>query len=157
MELIPLPGHSWDMVGFRMRDGIVYLADCLSSAETLEKYRIGFLTDVQKYLDTLEAVRKLEGKLFIPAHAEPAEDIGPLAKLNIRAVHGIADTILRICAEPVSFEMILKRLFDAYGLRMTPDQHALVGSTVRSYLTWLTEQGRLRASIMENMMVYQQL
>lgn len=154
MEMIPLPGHSWDMTGFRTQDGAVYLADCLSSAETLEKYRIAFLTDVQKYLDTLEAVQKLEGKLFIPAHAEPAEDIGPLAKLNIRAVHGIADTILRICAEPVSFEIILKRLFDAYGLTMTPEQHALVGSTVRSYLTWLTEQGRLRAFIEDNMILY---
>ena len=156
MEMIPLPGHSWDMTGFRTQDGAVYLADCLSSAETLEKYRIGFLVDVQKYLDTLEAVRKLEGKLFIPAHAEPAEDIGPLAELNIRAVHGIAETILGICAEPVSFEMILKGLFDLYGLTMTLEQHALVGSTVRSYLTWLTEQGRLRMSIQENMILYRE-
>ncbi len=30
-ELIDLPGHFFDMAGFRTGDGIVYLADCLSS------------------------------------------------------------------------------------------------------------------------------
>ena len=37
-SLIPLPGHSFDMVGFRTPDDTVYLADCLSSRETLDKY-----------------------------------------------------------------------------------------------------------------------
>ena len=44
--LLPLPGHFFDMVGFRTPDDVVYLADCLSSRETLEKYQIGFLYDV---------------------------------------------------------------------------------------------------------------
>lgn len=37
-EVIPLSGHFFDMVGFRTPDDTVYLADCLSSQETLEKY-----------------------------------------------------------------------------------------------------------------------
>ena len=40
MELLELPGHCFDMVGFRSEDGVVYLADCLSSKETLEKYQL---------------------------------------------------------------------------------------------------------------------
>lgn len=38
MEMVPQPGHFFDMVGFRTSDDVVYLADCLSSRETLEKY-----------------------------------------------------------------------------------------------------------------------
>lgn len=45
-ESIPLPGHFFDMVGFRTQEDVVYLADCLSSKETLDKYRIGVLYDV---------------------------------------------------------------------------------------------------------------
>ena len=45
------------MVGFRSPDDIVYLADCLSSRETLEKYQIGFIYDVAAYLKTLEMVK----------------------------------------------------------------------------------------------------
>ena len=44
-EIIPLPGHFFDMVGFRTPDDVVYLADCLSSRETLDKYQIGFFAD----------------------------------------------------------------------------------------------------------------
>ena len=51
-EMIPLPGHFFDMVGCRAPGNVVYLADCLSSRETLEKYRIGFIYDVGAYLET---------------------------------------------------------------------------------------------------------
>jgi len=69
-ETIPLPGHFFDMVGFRAPDGVVFLADCLSSRKTLEKYKIGVLYDVAAYLDTLERVKQLQAPLFVPAHAE---------------------------------------------------------------------------------------
>ena len=36
-ELIDLSGHFFDMAGFRTPDDVVYLADCLSSRETLDK------------------------------------------------------------------------------------------------------------------------
>ena len=38
---------------------------------------------------------------------------------------------------------------------MTFEQHALVGSTVRSYLTWMKECGRLTAFIEDNMLLWQ--
>ena len=153
-EIIPLPGHSFDMVGFRTPDNVVYLADCLSSEQTLEKYRIGFLVDVGAYLKTLEDVKSLDAACFIPAHAEATGEIAPLAQLNIKKVMEIADKILDICREPSGFEWILKRLFDDYGLEMTFEQHALVGSTVRSYLTWLTETGKLQTRIEQNMLLW---
>ena len=68
-EWLPLPGHFFDMVGFRTPDDVVYLADCLSSRETLEKYQIGFLYDVAAYLNTLEMVKTLTARAFVPAHA----------------------------------------------------------------------------------------
>ena len=42
-EVIKLPRHFFDMVGFRTPDDIVFLADCLSSKNILEKYRISFI------------------------------------------------------------------------------------------------------------------
>ncbi len=153
-ELIPLPGHSFDMVGFRTEDDVVYLADCLSSKETLDKYQINFLVDPASYIETLEKVKGMKAKLFVPSHAEPAEDIAPLAQSNIDKVMEIGEKILAICAEPVSFEEILKRLFDQYGLAMSFEQHALVGSTVRSYLSWLSDNGKIEAVFEENRLLW---
>jgi len=154
MEMIPLPGHSFDMVGFRVSDDVVFLADCISSEETLHKYQISFLVDVAAYLDTLEMIQEMEGRIFIPSHAEPTDDISPLAKANIAKVRETGDTIVDICTDSLPFDTILKRIFDRYGLAMTFEQHALVGSTVRSYLTWLKDEGRLTASIEDNTLIW---
>ena len=43
IEVIPLHGHIFDMVGYRTPDDVVFLADCVSSATTLEKYKIAYL------------------------------------------------------------------------------------------------------------------
>ena len=153
--LLPLPGHFFDMVGFRTPDDVVFLADCLSSKETLEKYQIGFLYDVAAYLATLEAVKTMSARLFVPAHAAAAEEIAPLAQYNIDKVWEVARAILHICREPLSFEAILQRLFVRYQLTMDFQQYALVGSTVRSYLSWLKDTGGLRAYFEDNRLLWE--
>lgn len=153
-ELVPLPGHAFDMAGFRTPDGAVYLADCLASQATLEKYQVAFLVDVEAYLATLDKVKGMQAEIFIPAHADACRDIAPLAELNIAKVHETASRIVDICGTPASFEQVLKRLFDAFGLAMTWEQHVLVGSTVRSYLAWLKDKGELKAEFKENMLLW---
>ena len=143
LKILPLPGHFFDMVGFASDDGAVYLADCLSSAETLEKYQITFIYDVSAYLNTLEMVKTLQAKVYIPAHAAATEDIAPLAQKNIDKVHDIAERILGICKEPIAFEGVLQRLFEAFSLSMNIEQYVLVGSSVRSYLAWLNDSDRM--------------
>lgn len=145
MEMIPLPGHFFDMVGFRTADDVVYLADCLSSGETLEKYQIGFIYDVGAYLETLKRVKTMSAAMFVPAHAPATDHIAPLVQINIDKVHEIAEKITDICREPLCFEQILRRLFLDYGLNMNFEQYVLVGSTVRSYLAWLKDRGNLEA------------
>ena len=154
MEIIELPGHFFDMVGFRTSDDVVYLADCLSSKETLDKYQINVLYDVESYLKTLEMVKNMKAKMFVPSHAEPTEDIRELAQYNIDKVYEIAEKIVDICKEPQSFEMILQKLFTEYNLKMTFEQYVLVGSTVRSYLAWLKDQSRLEVIFDNNMLLW---
>lgn len=153
-EVIPLPGHFFDMVGYRTPDDVVFLADCVSSAATLEKYQIGFIYDVSSYLDTLDKIDSLKASVFVPSHAEATEDIRELSDLNRRKVLEIADKIAAFCAEPQSFESVLQCVFSDYGLTMNFEQYVLVGSTVRSYLAWLYDAGRLKLSFDENMMLW---
>ena len=156
-EIIPLPGHFFDMVGFRTPDNVVYLADCLSSRETLEKYQIGFIYDVAAYLKTLESVKTMQAAMFIPAHAAACEEIAGLAQYNIDKVLEIAEKIVSVCDTPLCFEDVLKKLFDAYDLSMNIEQYVLVGSTVRSYLAWLKDTGRLTCMFDQNKMLWQKV
>ncbi len=154
MTIIPLHGHFFDMVGYKTSDDVVYLADCLSSKETLEKYRIGFIYDVAEYINTLESVKKMQAAMFVPAHAEATENIADLAQLNIDKVNEIAEKIIGICREPICFENILQKLFNDYGLELNFEQYVLVGSTVRSYLSWLKDTGSIEVLFENNMMLW---
>ena len=156
-QAISLPGHFFDMVGFRTNDDVVYLADCLSSKETLDKYQIGFIYDVESYLKTLEMVKKLDAKIFVPSHAEMTENIAPLAQFNIDKVYEIAEKITEICKEPLCFEQILQKVFTEYNLTMTFEQYVLVGSTVRSYLTWLKDTNKIKANFENNLLLWERI
>ncbi len=149
-EVVRLPGHFLDMVGFRTPDDTLFLADCLASRETLDKYQVSFVYDVAAYLDTLERVKGMAARTFVPAHAAATDEIAPLAQYNIDKVHEIAQLILDLCREPQTFEALLRALFVHYDLTMTFEQYALVGSTVRSYLAWLRDADRLNVEIADH-------
>ncbi|MBR5135167.1 MAG: MBL fold metallo-hydrolase, partial [Clostridia bacterium] len=56
--------------------------------------------------------------------------------------------------EPRTFESLLEDLFDTYSLTMNFEQYALVGSTVRSLLAWLKDDGRLAVSFDHNRLCF---
>lgn len=154
LAVIPLPGHFFDMVGFRTPDNVVFLADCVSSESTLAKYPISFIYDIAAYLRTLDAVESMDAAMFVPAHAPATDSVKTLVQCNREAVHTVAEKIVAALAEPLCFEALLKRLFDTYNLIMGFEQYVLVGSTVRSYLSWLKDAGRITAVFAENMLIW---
>ena len=154
LTMLPLPGHFFDMCGFQTADGVWFLADCLSGANIVEKYHVNFIYDVAAYLDTLDKVCALEGKMFIPAHAEPTDDIRPLAKLNRAKVLEITSLLLDLCREPLCFEDVLQRVFQHYQLTMDFNQYVLVGSTIRSYLSYLLDQNALAAEFSDSRLLW---
>ena len=95
--------------------------------------------------------------MFIPAHAAASENVASLAQYNIDKVLEIADRITSICQEPRCFETILQKLFIDYSLTMNFEQYVLVGSTVRSYLAWLKDTGRLNSLFENNMLLWQRV
>jgi Zn-dependent hydrolases, including glyoxylases len=154
LEYFRLGGHYLDMIGLKTADNICFLADCVFGENIINKYHLSFVYDVQAFFSTLDWVEQLEAKLFIPAHADACEDIRPLVKINRDKAFEIIDHILTICSEALGFEDILKAVFDHYDLVMDFNQYVLVGSTVRSYLSYLNDQGRLNCIITGNRMLW---
>ena len=60
--------------------------------------------------------------------------------------------MLELLQTPLPFEWLLKQLFDEYRLTMNFEQYALVGSTVRSYLAWMKDRGRVEVSFADNLL-----
>lgn len=154
IEVIPLYGHFFDMAGFRTPDGIVFLADCISSKAALDKYAVSFIYDVGAYLNTLDMVEEMEAVMFVPAHAPATDNIKEIVCYNREKVQSIADKIAAICKKPMNFEKILQEIFHEYGLGMNFEQYVLVGSTIRSYLSWMKDNGRISSVFEDNMLLW---
>jgi glyoxylase-like metal-dependent hydrolase (beta-lactamase superfamily II) len=157
LEVIPLPGHFFDMVGIRTPDNTVFLADCVSSKSTLEKYQLSYIYDVDSYLKTLDQVENLEANIFVPAHSEAVNDMKELADFNRKKVLQIADKLTSICEAPLNFEAILQKVFAEYHLTMDFEQYVLIGSTVRSYLSWLKDTEKIKAYFENNQLLWKSI
>lgn len=154
LEYFTLKGHFFDMIGIKTSDDIYFLADSIFSEETIKKYHLFFIYDVREFLNTLEYLSTLNGKLYIPSHIEATNDISSLIELNKNKVKEIMDKICNICEKGVTFEEILKSIFDEYNLTMNANQYVLVGSTIRSYLSYLCDENKLHYEFKQNKMVW---
>lgn len=149
-----LGGHSFDMIGVKTSDDVYFLADALISKETIEKYSLFFLYDVEKYLETLTFLEKQEAKLFILSHCEATTDIKELIKVNREKIEEILNVLTGLCEEKIAFDDLLKKVFEYYNLIMNTNQYVLISSTIKSYLSYLINNNRIKYEFSDNKMYY---
>lgn len=150
LEYFSTKGHFFDMIGIKTSDNVYFLGDSLFNENTITKYHIFFIYDVQEYLNTLDYLETLDGKMYIPSHCEATKDISHLIQMNREKINEIANSIIEICKEKKIFEDILKEIFDKYSLILNTNQYVLVGSTIKSYLSWLKDNDKLEIITEDN-------
>lgn len=156
LEYFSLKGHCFDMIGIKTDDEVYFLADSLFSEEIITKYHVFFIYDVQEYLNTLDYLSKLDGKLFIPSHCEATISISSLIELNRNKVQEISNKIYSLCNNELTFESILQAVFNDYCLTMNLNQYVLIGSTIRSYLSYLYDHRKVCFEFRDNTMYWKQ-
>lgn len=157
LEYFSLKGHFLDMIGIKTSDNIYFIADSLFSEETINKYHVFFIYDVKEYLNTLKFLSQLDGKLYIPSHIEATNNLSKLIKINIDKINEIIAKIYNYCTKAKSFEDILKYIFDEYQLNMNFNQYVLIGSTIRSYLSYLYDNAKITYQFINNKMVWKSM
>ena len=144
LEILHMPGHTFGMIGVKTSDGVWFLSDSIMNRKALKKYPLGFLINVESYLSTLETLRGLDGKFFIPAHGESmGREITALADENIRNIQRHIGFIAASCCGGKTVDEVVKAVFEEYGIKCNEIQYAIVASTVRCYLTYLQDTGCL--------------
>lgn len=157
LEYFSLKGHCFDMIGIKTSDNVYFLADSLFSEETISKYHVFFIYNLKEYINTLDFLNTLNGKLYIPAHCEATPDILSLININKNKINEIINKILKICEQGKTFEEILKAIFDDYDLTMNTNQYFLVGSTIKSYLSYLCDENKLCYEFKNNQMIWKKV
>ena len=156
LEYFTLKGHFFDMIGIKTSDNVYFLADSLFSEETINKYHLFFIYDIKEYLNSLDFLKTLNGNLYIPSHCEATNNIDNLIEINKNKINEIMDKIFNFCKNNITFENILKLIFDEYNLIMNANQFVLIGSTVKSYLSYLYDEEKIEYIFENNKMMWRQ-
>ncbi len=146
-EIANIDGHAEAQRAIKTPDDVWFLGDGLVSPHTINEYHIAYIYDVGNHLKAIDTIESLEGRLFIPCHSEPVADVTGLAKLNRDKILDILDNIMEICRKPVTMEDILAELFRRYDVVVGHTTYIVAMSTIKSYMTYLLDKGRVKYSI----------
>ena len=147
-----LPGHSFGMIGIRTSDDIWFLGDSYLSRSFLKQYTFGFIYNVEAYIDTLKKLKEFKGALFVPSHGIIETDIVPTLEQNLRSVTEMCGMICETCREYRGQDEIVQQMYERLRMHARPAQHALLSSTVKSYLTYLQDRNKLECRFVDNIM-----
>lgn len=150
LKIIPLPGHSPEMIGVGTPDHVLFLGDAFFSEKILKKYALAYSTDIGKTLDSLEHLKTLEYDYFVPAHGEVLEDPIPTIDTNIKQIYEIKEKIEALCDTPKSREEIVAYISDLYKINLNISQYYLTSSAISAYLSYMTSEGILGVKVSEN-------
>lgn len=152
-EIIELPGHSFEMIGVKTPDDVVFLADSVLSVTTWENYKLPFFYSVNKAIATLEKIKDMKAKLFVPSHNEPVEDIKELAEYNIEKLKEKKQLIFELCNEK-SFEELFVSVMEKEELSIKTPKYAMYAVMVRNFLQSLIEDYLIYTVLENNRMIY---
>ncbi|HEY9055253.1 MAG TPA: MBL fold metallo-hydrolase [Rectinemataceae bacterium] len=140
---IPLPGHFVDMMGVLSPDGVFYMGDAVFDPAVLEKYKLPFIYDASDFSQSLDTISAVRASWYLPSHGEPCRDPSELVEANRKALERAKEALHEALAEPRGFDEILQSLCSRLGIDLDMGQYALVGSTLRSLLSCLREEGSI--------------
>lgn len=155
-EIISLPGHSFDMIGVRTPDNVVFLADSILSKKTWDEYKLPFFYSINESLQTLKDIQNIKARLFVPAHDSPLDDIHELAEYNIRSMKHKKELIYGLC-EGKSFEAIFSDVIDALELRIMTPKYPMYAVVIRNFLQSLVEDSAIEANLENSVLIYHRI
>ena len=154
LRTVSLPGHFFNQAGLLSPDGVFYLGDSMFGIRIIQKYGLPFIYDVGEYLNSIEKIRSTEAGFYVPSHGDIVDDINPTADLNIKAVNDAITDIRRMIKQGCMFEDLLKDFFDARKLELNQAQYVLVGSTIKSFLSYMHDKGDAEYYFKDNRMYW---
>lgn len=149
-----LPGHHYGMIGIKTKDEVYFVADTLGSISLIDKQHILLIYDVKGYISSLDYVSSLEGKIVVPSHSEVTTHIKPVVNYNIDKVNEIISVLLDYLKEEHNCTECASHIFSHYNLKISYNKYMLILSTVRSYLSYLSNAKRIRNYFKDNRLVF---
>ena len=150
IKMIELPGHTIGMVGFITKDNTFFLADAISNPQTLDKHKVWYTYNIENAFMSIETIKKISVDRYLPSHGEVVNSINDLSNLNIDYMNIIIDNLLNMLNKKMIFDDIMEMIFRNLDIEMNIKQYYLIGSTIKSYLSYLRNKKLIDIIIDDN-------
>ena len=154
MRVVELPGHFFSQIGILTDDSVFFIGDSIFGRHILEKYSVPFIYDVGAFRDSIELILDTDARFFVPSHGKIEEDIRATAEMNLKRTFEIEESVFDILETGMIFEDLLQRFCGRWKIGLDHGQYVLVGSTVRSFLSYMYDGGRLIYGFDDNRMIW---
>jgi glyoxylase-like metal-dependent hydrolase (beta-lactamase superfamily II) len=141
LRIIPLPGHSYGMVGVATADKVLYSGDALFGNETLEKHGMLYYTNIADTLESLYKVQKISQESFTTVlyHGGPQDKLAlfSLIEKHVQIINGISEVILKKLEDQtsISFELLLSEMIVENKVPENTIQYFLTKTCLNAYLS----------------------
>lgn len=143
-DILQLPGHCPEHMGFITPDNVAYLGDTILSEKLITSLRLPFCTCLEPDLQSKEQVAELNCDRYILAHSEVRDEIRQLAIKNRDCMLEKAAMVESLAEDYISMEGMVRRILES-----TPDD----GENIRkvqglqrnavAFVDYLLDTGRL--------------
>lgn len=143
---IKLPGHTFGHYGILTEDNILYVSDALFGDKLINKVGIPFVEDHKAFLNSLDEILDLSriAEIIVLGHGPKITDkkhLRNLINLNKKRIEDIKKKILGFLSEEaMHVEVIVSKLLDIYGTKITLTSLLLSKPLVKSILSELYEE-----------------
>ena len=156
-EVIKLNGHTEEQIGIITPEKVCFLGDSVFSCETMKKYSIPYLYDIETSINTLNSIKDIDADYFVLGHGENIVDKSNLISLvdkNLKNIDDYINQILELLDQPLTKEDILQNLAILNDINMSFTQYHVDLSTIGSFLSYLNDKDYIDSSIQDGKLYF---
>lgn len=156
-ELLHLPGHAHEHVGFVTPDGVAYLGDLLLSEQALQKTGLIFGHCWTEALQSIEAMRNTSFPFYILAHNAIYRDIQGIADQNLERMESHAAIVASLAEHWISRDALISAAAAHFKRNPTHLNRAhILDRILNSMIGYLEETGRVECTVRNAVIHYRQ-
>jgi len=157
VEVVPLPGHALNQVGVAVGE-VLFCADAVFPAETLQKHKVTFCVDLDATLKTLERLPGLPYTRFAPGHGpayEAGTGIEQICAANRERLEEVRERVYATLEEPRETPALVQQVADHFGLCLkTATAYLLTRTTILAVLSSLERAGKVTVVMRDNRLLW---
>lgn len=156
-EIVDLPGHTPGSIGIITKDKVIFVGDVLVSGKILLKYDFLFIYDIEKYLNSLEILKKIEFDYLILGHGKEIiskEESYILIAKHEQAIEKYLNQTKVLLENPMTLESVLRELIKNNNLSYNYKEYHYLKSSLVSLISYLSDRDEISYLLEDGLLLY---